>query len=197
MMNNLDFSLQSYLECPLNFNFSFPEISAKLAKKMHKLAFGWFDISQIRWYHIKEIRNILIEENFLNEFSVNLTKSLKPQAYMRDNDGIYISLGALIFKSSMTTFKVLCHEIAHTWLSQQSFYKELKSLNKEFKETYKDNKNVYLASPIELQAMAISVILMDSVKNRLTSKRQIKRMNKFILLECAKIKELNDLIQTL
>ena len=196
-MNNFDFNLQSYLKCPLSLKLSFPKISAKLCKKMQKLAFGWFDITLNRWYHIKEIRNVLIEDKILNEFSINLTKSLKTQAYMKDGDGIYFSLGALLFKSNMTTFKVLCHELAHTWLSNQSFYKELKILNKEFKKAYKNNENVYLASPIELYAMVVSVSLMEMVKNSLTKSKQIKRINKYIELECAKIKELTDLIQTL
>ena len=196
-MNKFDFSLQSYVKCPLSLEASFPKISTNLIKKMRNLAFEWFDIAPIRWYHIKEIRSILIEEEILEEFSVNLTKSLKPQAYMKDGVGLYISLGALVFKSNMTTFKVLCHEIAHLWLSRQSFYSELKTLNKEFKKTYKDHEKVYLLSPIELYAMVVSVELMKMVLSSLTKKNQIKRLNKFINLECAKIKELENLIKTL
>ena len=197
MMKNYDFSLQNYLKCPLNIEFNLNLNSQKIVKSLRKLAFRWFDIGLFRWYHIKEIRNILIEEEFLKEFSINLSYSLKAKAYMKDCGEIYISLGALLFKSNMTTFKVLCHEVAHIWLSQQPFYSSLKELNKEFKQKYYKIEKVYLASPIELYAMVISVELMKSLLPSLTKKNEITRLNKFIDLECAKILELSKLIQTL
>ena len=183
--------------CPLSFDLKFPNVSVKFCRKMQKIAFEWFDIAPFRWYHIKKIRSILIEEEILKDFSVNITKSLKPVAYMKDSDGIYISLGALFFKSSMATFKVLCHELAHIWLSQQSFYSDLKRLNKEFKTKYSVSEKVYLSSPIELYAMVVSVELMKMIRASLTKDFEIKRINKFIDLECAKINDLIEFIKTL
>ena len=59
-MNNSDFSLQSYLKCLINIGDKFSTKNEKIVKSMTKIASCWFDIGFIRWYHIKEIRRILI-----------------------------------------------------------------------------------------------------------------------------------------
>ena len=195
-MNSSDFSLQNYLKCLINIEPNFSTKNEKFVKCMTKIASCWFDIGFIRWYHIKEIRSILINEEMLKEFSIHLIKSLKPMAYMKDCGEIHISLGALLFKSNMATIKVLSHELAHIWLSQQDFYPSLKALNKEFKQSYKMMENINLLSPIELFAMIISVDIMESIKESLKGNLR-KRINKFIDLENEKIKEIKDTLLNL
>ena len=192
-MNNSDFSLQSYLKCLINIGDKFSTKNEKIVKSMTKIAACWFDIGFIRWYHIKEIRRILINEEILKEFSIHTTKSLKPMAYMKDSGEIYLSLGALVFKSNMATIKVLSHELAHIWLSQQAFYPSLKNLNKEFKQQYKMIENVNLLSPIELFAMIASVDFMESISQSLIGNLK-KRFNKFIDLEKEKIEEIKNIL---
>ena len=116
---------------------------------------------------------------------------------MKDKGELYISIGALLFRSSMTTLKVLCHEISHLWLSQQDFYSKLKVLNKEFKQKYSNHQDVYLMSPIEFYAVVLSVKIMEEISLSLTKERHKKRWNKIVSEERAKIKKLHDLILTL
>lgn len=195
-MNSSDFSLQSYLKCSINIEPNFSTKNEKFVKCMTKIASCWFDIGFVRWYHIKEIRSILINQKMLKEFSIHLTKNLKPMAYMKDSGEIYLSLGALLFKSNMATVKVLSHELAHVWLSQQDYYPSLKALNKEFKQRYNELENVNLLSPIELFAMIVSIDIMESIKESLKGNLR-KRINRFIDLENEKIKEIKDTLLNL
>ncbi len=196
-MSSYDFSLAEYINSPLKNDFEFTFNSPKVVEFLKKLVSRWFDFSIIRWYHIKEIREILIDEEILDNFYINLEFKLSPRAYMKDNGMIFLSLGALLFRSSMTTLKVLCHELAHLWLSQQPFYQELKKLNKEFKEKYSSISYVYLMSPIELYAMTVSLSMMKEIEGSLVKKKHIKRWSRLIDDESLKIKKLNDLILTL
>ncbi len=186
-------SLQQYLKDPLKNEFDFNFDNEKSVEIMKKMASRIFDISIIRWYHIKRIRSILISEEVFRDFDIKLLKTFKQVAYMNDSGEIYISLGLLLFKSSMNNLKVLCHELSHIWLSQQSNYLELKTLNKEFKNKYNND----LLSPIELYARVISLKMMNSILESLTSKGQKKRWNRYINYESAKIKELKEMIITL
>lgn len=137
-MSNRDISLNSYLENPLTIQLDFRINSDLAIDELKKLVKRSYDFSILRWQRIKKINKTLISENVFPDFNIYLTKSLTPQAYMKDCGEIYLSLGALLFRSSMVTLKVLCHELSHLWLSKQPFYGRLKFVDKEFKKKYSD-----------------------------------------------------------
>ena len=195
-MNSFDFSLENYLKNCLENDFDF-KISNNVVEIMKKMISRQFDNPINRWYYIKEIRKILINDKNVNEFSLHLENSLAAKAYMKDSGELYISLGSILFKSSRVNLKVFCHELAHIWLSQQPFYSELKELNKEFKQKYSHLKECYLASPIELYAMVISYELMNSVLNSLTKERTVKKWSRIVNDEAKKILEIKNLLLTL
>ena len=135
----------------------------------------------------------MIECGILRKFSVRLTPDLTPKAYMRDGGDMFFSLGALLTRSSTVTLSVLCHELAHMWLSQQDFYKGLKEINRQFQEQYSSHTDAELLSPIELYAMVVSVIFMQDVCIALEGKKK-KRFKDLIEFELEKIELLKDKI---
>ena len=195
-MSSFDFSLSGYLANPLSNHFETNIINNDTINSFRKMISRRFDISIIRWYHIKEIRNILINKKILNDFILHLLFSLKPKAFMKDSGEMYFTLGSL-FKTSRVNLKVLCHELAHMWLSQQSFYLDLKKLNKEFKQKYSHLDECYLASPIEFYAMVISYEMMKDILCSLKEKWQIDKWSVFVEEENKKIEKLKELIKNI
>lgn len=193
-MNKKAFSLDNYLKSPLDIDFSFHIDSLQVIETLKKLLFRLYDFTPLRWKLIKKIRDLLISEKVVSCFSLNLIPSLSVKTYMRDSGGMYISLGALLFRSSMVTLKVFCHELSHIWLSTQSFYPVIKGLNKEFKSKFKDCKDVVLASPVEVYAMKLSIGIMEQISDSLTKKNQKKRWKKIIVDEYSKLNAMKDLI---
>lgn len=194
MMNEKAFSLDNYLKFPLDVDFSFHIDSIKVIESLKKLLNRLYDFTPLRWKHIKKTKDLLISENVVSCFSLNLIPSLSVKTYMKDSGEMYISLGALLFRSSMVTLKVFCHELSHIWLSTKSFYLAIKGLNKEFKSKFKDCKDVVLASPVEVYAMKLSIGIMEQISDSLTKKKQKKRWEKLIVDEYSKLNAMKDLI---
>lgn len=175
-MNNRDISLNGYLENPLAIQLDFCVNSDLAIDELKKLASRTYDFPILRWRLIKKINKLLISEKVFPDFTIYLTKSLTPKAYMKDCGEIYISLGALLFRSSLVTLKVLCHELSHLWLSNQPFYGRLKSVDKEFKQKYSDidfSKNDNAKTKYDDN-------LKPSGKNR-SSGRKKDRLNAYLL----------------
>lgn len=193
-MHEKAFSRENYLKAPLDVDFSFHIDSLRVIEALKKLLFRLYDFTPLRWKLIKKIRNLLISEKVVSDFSLTLIPSLSVKTYMKDSGGMYISLGALLFRSSMVTLKVFCHELSHIWLSQQSCYPVIKVVNKEFKEKYKDCKDVVLASPVEVYAMKLSIGIMEQISDSLTKNSQKKRWKKIIVDEYSKLNAMKDLI---
>lgn len=193
-MNEKAFSLEEYLKSPLDVEFSFHIDSVKVIQSLKKLLFRLYDFSPLRWKLIKKTRQLIIDEKVVDSFSLNLIPSLSLKSYMKDSGEMYISLGALLFRSSVVTLKVFCHELSHIWLSQQPFYPAIKRVNKEFKIKFKDYKDVVLASPVEVYAMKLSIGIMEQIADLLTKKSQKKRWKKIITLEYSKLNAMKDLI---
>lgn len=193
-MHEKAFSLENYLKAPLNVDFSFHIDSLKVIEALKKLLFRLYDFTPLRWKLIKKIRNLLISEKVVSDFSLNLIPSLSVKTYMKDSGGMYISLGALLFRSSMVTLKVFCHELSHIWLSTKSFYPVIKVVNKEFKIKFKHSKDVVLASPVEVYAMKLSIGIMEQISDSLTKNSQKKRWKKIIVDEYSKLNAMKDLI---
>lgn len=193
-MNELSFSLESYLAAPLDIRCEFVIESESVIDSLKKLAARVCDISFVRWARIKKTRRLLIKENVLGEFTVKLVCGFAPRAYMKDGGEIFFSLGAMIRRSSLVTLKTFCHELCHLWLSRQSFYPELKAIDKEFRVRYQDNNAVYLLSPVEVYAMSLSVGIMRQIETKLNRGRRRKRWKKIIADEIEKLKAIQNSI---
>ncbi len=193
-MNEKAFSLEEYLKSPLNVDFCFHIDSVKVIRSLKKLVCRLYDFSPLRWKLIKKTKRLLIDESVVNDFSLNLIPCLSLKSYMKDSGEMYISSGALLFRSSIVTLKVFCHELSHIWLSQQPFYPAIKSVNKEFKTKFNGCKDVVLASPVEVYAMKLSIGIMEQIADFLTKKSQKKRLKRIITLEYSKLNAMKDLI---
>lgn len=175
-MSNRDITLNGYLENPLAIQLDFYVNSDLVIDQLKKLVARSYDFSFLRWRLIKKINRLLISENVFPEFNIYLTKNLTPKAYMKDCGEIYISLGALLFRSSMVTLKVLCHELSHLWLSNQPFYSRFKSVDKEFKEKY---SNVEFLRGDAVYSKEANTVKTDE-KNRSKAKKK-GRLNAYLL----------------
>lgn len=175
-MSNRDITLNGYVENPLAIQLDFYVSSDLVIDQLKKLVARSYDFSFLRWRLIKKINRLLISENVFPEFNIYLTKNLTPKAYMKDCGEIYISLGALLFRSSMVTLKVLCHELSHLWLSNQPFYSRLKSVDKEFKEKY---SNVEFLRGDAVYSKEENTVKTDE-KNRSKAKKK-GRLNAYLL----------------
>lgn len=175
-MSNRDITLNGYVENPLAIQLDFYVSSDLVIDQLKKLVARSYDFSFLRWRLIKKINRLLISENVFPEFNIYLTKNLTPKAYMKDCCEIYISLGALLFRSSMVTLKVLCHELSHLWLSNQPFYSRLKSVDKEFKEKY---SNVEFLRGDAVYSKEENTVKTDE-KNRSKAKKK-GRLNAYLL----------------
>lgn len=148
----------------------------------------------LKWRRIKKIKQALTEDGVISDFSLKLTKELKPTAYMRDGVGMYLSLGLLISRSPLTLLSVYTHELAHLWLSEQPGYPTLKRVQREFREAYKDDKLAELMSPIEIYANTVARYITEHIptKNE-RQKRLLQGINtdrsKKIELMLTRIKE--------
>ena len=185
-------SLSRYVKAPLE---NAPRIEGISAASLSRLA-SFLPIYSnpffIQWRNIKRAVASLIDDGLFSRFSVHLTAGLKAKAYSVDDGRMYFSLGALLTRSSAVTLTVLCHELAHIWLSQRELYPELKRLNKEFLTVFSSVKGAYLMSPIEVYATVGSLCLLDAVSDSLPDGRKKKRLAGLILKERGKLEVLKD-----
>lgn len=126
-----------------------------------------------------------------------LSLSLSPTAFMRDGGGMTFSLGALLFRSSAVTLSVFCHETAHVWLSQRPEYREIKALDRAFREAFADCPRARLLSPIELSAMHLSLPLMEAALCAARAGRKTEKFRRFVHDERQRIASLTAEIRAL
>ncbi|MBQ7225926.1 MAG: hypothetical protein IJX02_04915 [Clostridia bacterium] len=191
-MENIN-SYSEYIKNPLGVSFNVNIDRPEVLKAFKRLILTppWLFLLQHR--RIKGIKNAMVGAGLLRDFELKLSWQKKPVAYMRDGGEMCFSVGALLSRSATVTASVLCHELAHMWLSQQDFYKGLKEINRQFKEQYSSHADAELLSPIELYAMVVSVIFMQDVCIALEGKKK-KRFKDLIEFELEKIELLKDKI---
>lgn len=183
-MSEIIFSTDEYIRSPEKHSFNININSQHLIcfKKFLPIYSNPFFI---QWRNIKRAAKSLIKDGVLSHFPIHIIPSLKQKAYIIDGGGMYFSLGLLISHSSPITLTVFCHELSHMWLSQQEFYPELKQLNKDFLNRYKQEPTSHLISPIEFYATTLSVDIMDRIYDSL--KKKNKRFEKALGREREKV----------
>ena len=191
------FTLNKYTQNPLDIRFDIDLNESEALDICRKLTSSWRSPFFIQWHYIKKAVNAMIECGILRKFSVRLTPDLTPKAYMRDGGDMFFSLGALLTRSSTVTLSVLCHELAHMWLSQRGYYSELKLLSKSFLTRYAKVPDIALMSPIELYAMVISVDIMKAINKGVKKQKHKRRLESIIDCEREKIEFLKQKITEL
>lgn len=190
-MNVSALTLQEYICNPLGVDFEIDlpddlKDFLSLLKWYNQCAFG-------RAKCLKNIVSSLCKGQF-KPFKIEFLKTIKPLAYMHDKGVIYFSYGSLLNFSASTVLSVFCHELAHVWLSQREYYTELKELDRQFKDAFReklDGKTLTLASPVEVYAMLVSVQIMQKVLQKVDGAKKSKKLELRIAEEREKLDFLN------
>ncbi len=180
-------SVESYIGDPLGAGISLPRLSDVARGALVKLLSSPKAFPHILWGRMKMAKEALVSDGFLRDFPLRLRFGFKPVAYMRDGGEVCFTTGALLFRSSAVTLSVFCHELSHMYLSQRSFYPELKELQGEFLERFSSESGCELMSPIELYAMALSVDIMDNIAQSLVEGKHKDKLRLLIDSEREKI----------
>ncbi len=183
-------SLSRYIKAPLEDAPLIEGISESSVSHLARFLPIYSNPFFIQWRNIKRATAALIDDGLLSRFSVHLTAELKARAYAVDDGRMCFSLGALLSRSSAVTLTVLCHELAHIWLSQRAFYPELKRLNREFISAFSSVRGANLMSPIEVFATVGSLCLLDAVSDSLPDGKKKKRLTRLIASERGKLEVL-------
>ena len=182
-------TVEQYISSPFEVSLDLA-LSATVLKRFEKLLtvrsrFYFTKISQI-----KKLVKTLIQEDVFQPFSFKTLKTFQKKAYMRDGDGLYISYG-IFFKTRETVFlSVLCHELAHIWLSQREFYPQLKILNKEYLDRFEKRQESALTSPIEVYARIVSLHIINQLALSIQHKKRKKKALSVIEIDNEKIEKL-------
>ncbi len=159
-----------YDEVPLLFDKNFCEI----------LLFFKGKTPFAKWRTLNKLTDYLKKKLDISDFSLNIDKSLKSTAYMHDDGRIFVSVGLLLSRSISTLLSVYLHEFAHIWMSKQSNYNNLKSVQREFRTAYSNNEWCELISPIETYADALTLIFLEQLFSSTTSEKLKKKISKLI-----------------
>lgn len=196
-MINDDFTVDSYVADPTSvepdIKFDSPELIAVFEKMLSRSG----NVVTVKRRRIKRIRNVLINTKTLLPFALKFKRTLKAEAYMRDEGEVVISYGMIITRSSATLLSVYMHELAHVWLSQQSFYDKLKSVQKEFKKRYASINYAELISPIEFYANYITLKVLEDIQKQITNKARKKKLLKVVTTINERVQTLKKLITDL
>ena len=102
---------------------------------------------------------------------------LTENAFMTDDGKLYISLYFILNSSGERVFKVLIHEIAHLWLSQQANYGSVLKTDLEFCVMYHQIGLNPLLSPVELSASILSCEMIEALANHADEGLKSKLLN--------------------
>ena len=185
-------AVEEYLDDPLAIELPRISLTSPSAKSLADIISGSRLVPHALWRRIRQARDTLMAEGDFEYFPLKLEFSLRVRAYMKDGGGIYFSLGALIFRSSAVTLAVLCHELAHLWLSRQDFYPKLKEMQRAFKARLAGVAEREILSPIELYAMRASLDILTPVADSLGEGRAKRKLLSLIEAEREKILTIAD-----
>lgn len=113
-------------------------------------------------YRKKKIRkafSALISSRYLTVCQLKYKPYFKVKAYMTDSGRVCFSAAHVWSIRNATMAKLLLHEAAHLWLSQQECYAALKQLDKAFRARYAIG--ALALSPVEYYAIALSVKMLE------------------------------------
>ena len=186
-----------YLNSAFATRFDVDIITPSTVKCFQKLLSPLARLYFVRARYVKKLVAELISESKLKPFEFVIKRDFKPEAFMRDSGVMSVSYGMFLKTSRWVFVSVLCHELSHVWLSQQEYYRELKALNKQFKEQYASVADVELISPIEVYARLVSIVMMEGVLDLLTDEWQKNKMLTVLGYEREKIIKLENMLRHL
>ena len=108
---------------------------------------------------IKRIFNSLCSVGYIQGCRLKFKPHDRRVAYMTDKGDVCFSFVGILRGKGAFVLKLVLHEAAHLWLSEQSCYDRLKALQKAFRAEY---GNLPAASlPIEYYAISLSVKMLE------------------------------------
>lgn len=111
---------------------------------------------------IKRLFKTLIASRYIQGCRLKFRLYSKQMAYMSDKGLVCFSLGSIMSGEGMHVLKLVFHEVAHLWLSEQTGYDRLKALQKAFRRENGNNvPAVFL--PIEYYAVSLSVKMLEKL----------------------------------
>ena len=141
-----------------------------------------------KYKSLKLLTNALINAGFVGQFSLNIDKSLKPKAYMKDCGQAFLSIGLIFTRSYYSLLSTYLHELAHIWMSQQANYFQLKELQKEFCIRFSASEFCEILSPIEVYADAITLKFLDEIFTAVNSSKGKNKILKLINVRKEKLR---------
>ena len=190
-------SIQKYLSSPEDFSEYPSPLGDKSLKALSRLLSRLYTPVSIKWHRIKKIKRALIDEGILRDFSLNLEWKLKTQAYMKDGDGVYFTLGLMITRTPGALLPICLHELSHIWLSQREDYPALKAFQREFKKNFGEVVGCDLISPIEIYANLVTLRWLRSICECTEKKRLKASLQKTVDDRSEKLALLKDRISQL
>ncbi len=165
-MQNTEITLEKYLSAPAE-GLETPDFTkGKAADIFRKLAGTLCRIPFVKKAYIKKLLSELEKCGIINHFGFKVPFRFKVRAFMHDEGYISISYGTFIRMSPASFMQILCHELAHAWLSGTPFYCDLKQTDWQFRKTFCGISDVTLVdrgAPVEMYAAAAEIRLLDSV----------------------------------
>ena len=195
-MTKTELSLENFLlypseTSPKEFSLSEESISIMLSLLSRRC-----DLTLSRMKRFMRLGESFVKSGVLSKAPLTVEPSLKPRAYMRDGDGIYISAGLILTRSPWVMLSVYLHEIAHLYLSEMEWYGNLKQVQREFFERY-DKSTHERMSPIEIFAETITVSLLSALLSVCEGKRQKRRLSSVLERRKEKLSQLIEKIKSL
>ncbi len=145
-------NLSEYLTAPLDIEEQCSILTPSAVACCKKI-FSFF--GRWTWYKkwcLKRLFAHLVKSKKLQPFDFCVAKGNEPVAFMEDKGKLVLSKGCFTKISSTQLMVIVFHELAHLWMKDQSFYPQLKAIDKQFRELYKSLPKVTVCSPIEFYA---------------------------------------------
>lgn len=189
-------SVEQYLSAPFQATLT-KELSPVALQRFEKLLTVRSRFYFTKIAYIKALIKTLVQEGVFQPFSFKTVKTFKKQAYMRDGDGLYISYGIFFKTTESIFFSVLCHELAHIWLSQREFYPALKTLNKAYLSRVSDAKTGELTSPIEVYARLFALHIIKQTASFIQNGKRKKKAETARRAEEEKLRKLQKMFDSI
>ena len=141
---------------------------------------------------VKRLFKTLIASCYIRDCKLKFRLCSKQPAYMTDKGLVCFSLGSIFGGDGAHVLKLVFHEVAHLWLSEQKGYDRLKALQKAFRGENGNNvPAVFL--PIEYYAVSLSAIMLEKLLCVLPSGTEAADITNQINCEKSKLVDFRDL----
>ena len=133
----------------------------------------------------KQIVAQLIAEKYLAPFELRFLTDKEMIAYMDDRGGMTLSSGCLRRMDAAAYLDVFLHELAHLYLHDREDYRNLKDLDREFRDCFREEDECVQLSPIEFYADTVALKMLDllleaadsDARWRIQKKREIQTLH--------------------